>query len=71
MKKKILIFLFIIVLSVAFTFIIFEQLSWYHFGDNPTRVVLYRLILFFLILNIAILGIYWVIIRNRQIKKGN
>ena len=70
MKKKILIFLFIIVLSLAFTFILFEQLSWYHFGDIPTKVVLYRLILFFLILNVFILGIYWVIIRNRKIKKA-
>ena len=71
MKKNILISIFIIILSLAFTFVLFEQLSWYHFGDIPTRVVLYRLILFFLILTIATLGIYLVIIRNKQRKKGN
>ena len=71
MKKKILIFVFIIVLSLAFTFILFEQLSWYHFGDIPTKVVLYRLILFFIIINIFILLIYWAIISNKKTKKDN
>ena len=71
MKKKILIFVFIIVLSLAFTFILFEQLSWYHFGDIPTKVVLYRLILFFIIINIVILLINWAIISNKKTKKDN
>ena len=71
MKKNILISIFIIILSLVFTFILFDQLSWYHFGDDPTRVVLYRLISFFLTLTTVTLGIYWVIIRNKQIKKGN
>lgn len=71
MKKNLLISIFIIILSLVFTFILFEQLSWYHFGDIPTSVVLYRLIAFFLISVITVFGIYWLIIRNNQIKKGN
>ena len=71
MKKKLLKSLFMIVLSLAFTFILFEQLSWYHFGDIPTKVVLYRLILFFIIINIFILLIYWAIISNKKTKKDN
>ena len=40
-------------------------------GDIPTKVVLYRLILFFLIINIVILLIYWAIISNKKTKKDN
>lgn len=48
MKKNILYFI-AVVLSLLITFVFFELMSWYHFGDIPTKVVLVRLIAFFLI----------------------
>lgn len=48
MKKNILYFI-AVVLSLLITFVFFELLSWYHFGDIPTKVVLVRLIAFFLV----------------------
>ena len=48
MKKNILYFI-AVVLSLLITFIFFELMSWYHFGDIPTKVVLVRLIAFFLV----------------------
>lgn len=45
--KKILIGLAIVLVSLIITFVTFESLSWYHFGDIPTKVVLIRLIFFF------------------------
>ena len=46
MKKIFIVFSICLVTLVA-TFIIFENLSWYHFGHEPTPVVLGRLILFY------------------------
>ncbi len=48
MKKNILYFI-AVVLSLLITFVVFELMSWYHFGDIPTKVVLVRLIAFFLV----------------------
>ena len=48
MKKNILYFI-AVVLSLLITFVFFELMSWYHFGDIPTKVVLVRLIAFFLV----------------------
>ena len=48
MKKNILYFI-VVVLSLLITFVFFELMSWYHFGDIPTKVVLVRLIAFFLV----------------------
>ena len=48
MKKNILYFI-AVVLSLLITFVFFELMSWYHFGDIPTKVVLGRLIVFFLV----------------------
>ena len=48
MKKNILYFI-AVVLSLLITFVFFELMSWYHFGDIPTKVVLVRLISFFLV----------------------
>ena len=48
MKKNILYFI-AVVLSLLVTFVFFELMSWYHFGDIPTKVVLVRLIAFFLV----------------------
>ena len=49
MKKNILYFI-AVVLSLLITFVFFELMSWYHFGDIPTKVVLVRLIAFFLVI---------------------
>ena len=48
MKKNILYFI-AVVLSLLITFVFFELMSWYHFGGIPTKVVLVRLIVFFLV----------------------
>ena len=48
MKKNILYFI-AVVLSLLITFVFFELMSWYHFGDITTKVVLVRLIAFFLV----------------------
>lgn len=48
MKKNILYFI-AVVLSLLITFVFFELMSWYHFGDIPTKVALVRLIAFFLV----------------------
>ena len=48
MNKNILYFI-AVVLSLLITFVFFELMSWYHFGDIPTKVVLVRLIAFFLV----------------------
>ena len=48
MKKNIL-YIIAVVLSLLITFVFFELMSWYHFGDIPTKVVLVRLIAFFLV----------------------
>lgn len=48
MKKNILYFI-AVVLSLLITFVFFELMNWYHFGDIPTKVVLVRLIAFFLV----------------------
>ena len=48
MKKNILYFI-AVVLSLLITFVFFELMSWYHFGDIRTKVVLVRLIVFFLV----------------------
>lgn len=70
MKKMIYVLLVIIFFSIIFTFVLFEQLSWYHFGDIPTNVVLYRLIIFFIVLTISALTCYLLVIKNIN-KKNN
>lgn len=45
--RKILKYAGIILLSLIFTFILFEIMSWYHFGDIPTTIVLIRLVICF------------------------
>lgn len=45
--KKFLIYVGTVILSIAVVLFIFDMLSWYHFGDIPTRVVLIRMIICF------------------------
>lgn len=48
--KKFVTHLGTIIISLIVTFVTFETLSWYHFGDNPTTVVSVRLIIFFCVI---------------------
>ncbi len=59
--KKFLTILIIIIVALLITFFTFEQMSWYHFGDFPTKVVLIRLIIFFIIVLTILLGIAFLI----------
>ncbi len=64
--KNILIGFGIILLSLLVTLITFETMSWYHFGDNPTKVVLIRLIIFFFVMVIMFTGIIKIIKKLRK-----
>ena len=66
MKKNILYFI-AVVLSLLITFVFFELMSWYHFGDIPTKVVLVRLIAFFLVVAGLLLSIV-AFINKKKIK---
>lgn len=66
MKKNILYFI-AVVLSLLITFVFFELMSWYHFGDIPTKVVLVRLIVFFLVVAGLLISIV-VFINKKKIK---
>lgn len=57
MKKPLLINIVTVLVSLIITFFVFENLSWYHFGDIPTKVVLIRLIAFFCVVVSIILAI--------------
>ena len=48
--KKFVAYLGTIIISLIVTFVTFETLSWYHFGDIPTTVVSVRLIIFFCVI---------------------
>lgn len=66
MKKNILYFI-AVVLSLLITFVFFELMSWYHFGDIPTKVVLVRLIAFFLVVSGLLISIV-AFINKKKIK---
>ena len=67
MKKNILYFI-AVVLSLLITFVFFELMSWYHFGDIPTKVVLVRLIAFFLVVAGLLISIVAFINKKKIIK---
>lgn len=64
--KKFLIGLVVIILALLITFITFELMSWYHFGDIPTQVVLVRLLIFFSIITAILTGILFLV---KKLKK--
>ena len=66
--KRFLILFATVILSLLITFITFENLSWYHFGDIPTKVVFIRLIIFFCVTECLIFGIF-ALIKNKLLKK--
>ena len=45
--KKALSIIIPVLLSLIITFVLFEAMSWYHFGDIPTARVVFRLLGFF------------------------
>lgn len=55
--KKFLIGVSIVVLSLLITFITFDSMSWYNFGDTLTKVVIIRFIIFFVIMVVILTGI--------------
>ncbi len=63
--KKTIPYIIVTLFSIIVTFLFFEAMSWYHFGDIPTPIVLFRLIGFCCVI-IAILGlVVYVIAKNR------
>ena len=52
-------------ISLVITFVLFEILSLYHFGDIPTKIVLFRLIFVFVMIELIIYYIYK-LIRNKK-----
>lgn len=52
--KKIIAGIIIFLISLGITFATFETFSWYHIGDIPTEVVLFRLVGFFIIVNVIL-----------------
>ena len=67
MKKNTLILIDLLV-CVFITFVFFEAMSWYHFGDIPTRIVLIRLIGFFCALVGISISTIALIMKKRKIK---
>ena len=66
--KKIGVILIDLLICAFITFVFFEAMSWYHFGDVPTRIVLIRLIGFFCILCGISISIIVFIIKKRKTK---
>lgn len=69
--KKILIGLGIIIVSLIITFGVFYTMSWYSFSTLPTKVILYRMIFFFIAILILLIGIIMLIkkFKNRKFDK--
>mgnify|MGYP005796647245 CR=1 FL=1 len=65
MVKKTLLVIGIMVLSLLITFLLFEIMSWYDFGSSITSVVLFRIIICFIIIFIVLLGITFLIKKQR------
>lgn len=68
--KRLGIVLITLIATAIITFVFFEIMSWYHFGDIPTRVVLVRLIAFYCAVSgIAISTI--ALLTRKKDKNGN
>ncbi len=59
------------ILSLLITFVIFEAMSLYHFGDIPTTIVLFRLIIAFLLVEFIIYMNYKIIKKEKNTIKCN
>lgn len=67
--KKIITGIIVCIISLGITFATFETLNWYHIGDVPTEVVLFRLIGFFIIVNIILIGVILLLKKAKENKK--
>ena len=54
--------------SLMITLFVFELLSWYHFGDIPTLIVLLRLIIGFILIETLVYLIYRLIKKQKKIR---
>ena len=63
--KKIAVILIDLLVCALITFLFFEKMSWYHFGDIPTKVVIIRLIGFFCVLAGISISIIALIMKKR------
>lgn len=68
MTKKVMAALGIVLGSLLVTFVTFEAMSWYHFGDFPTQVVFLRLVAFFVVLVAILTGIVFSVKKLRRAK---
>lgn len=59
--KKFLIISGLILISLIITFVVFQNLSWYNFGDIPTKVVKLRLVIFFIFVLFILTSLYFII----------
>lgn len=64
--KKVFIGIGIFILALFITFMTFEMMSWYHFGDNPTKVVLVRLIVFLIVVIVVLTGLALIINKYKK-----
>ncbi len=64
--KKFVAYLGTIIISLIVTFVTFETLSWYHFGDIPTTVVSVRLIIFFCVIECLFISIFALIKKHKN-----
>ncbi len=64
--KKIAVILIDLLVCALITFLFFEKMSWYHFGDIPTKVVLIRLIGFFCVLVGISISVIELIMKKRK-----
>lgn len=64
--KKALIILLDAVVCALLTFVLFETMSWNHFGDIPTKTVLIRLIAFYCVLLGISISIIALLTKNKS-----
>lgn len=57
----------ILVLSMLITLVTFVAMSWYHFGDVPTNIVLLRMIVFTLFVFIVMTLFVFFYMRKKRI----
>lgn len=68
MKKSIMV-LISFVISIMITIVTFEAMSWYHFGDDITRIVLIRMLAYFCALFGISICICALLIKKSKTKK--
>lgn len=65
--KKCFMYIGAVVISLIMTFVVFEIMSLYHFGDIPTKVVLIRLIACFCLLSGLSISIVALINKRKKV----